>query len=157
MFIHYLSDISQSYRIVRWLMGGLDITDYKTVISILPFVLIGLWVLLYFARDLNLISTGTHSAMSRGVEVAKVQRLGLLAASLITGAVVAISGPIGFVGLIVPHIVRLLIGPDQRDFFDSLRYGCANDSGSDGNPRRSHHRHTGRPVFHLAPETATLG
>ena len=69
---------------------------------------------MFIARDLNLISSGSQSAMSRGVNVPKIQKLGLVSASLITGAVVAISGPIGFVGLVVPHIVRLLIGPDQR-------------------------------------------
>jgi iron complex transport system permease protein len=114
MLIHYLSDVTQSFRIVRWLMGGLDITDYQTVFSICPPVIIGSAILMYIARDLNLISSGSQSAMSRGVNVPKIQKLGLVSASLITGAVVAISGPIGFVGLVVPHIVRLLIGPDQR-------------------------------------------
>lgn len=114
MFIHYLSDITQSFRIVRWLMGGLDITEYRTVLSICPLVVLGIGILMVIARDLNLISTGTDSALSRGVDVPKVQVIGLVAASLITGAVVATSGPIGFVGLMVPHIVRLLIGPDQR-------------------------------------------
>lgn len=114
MLVHYLSDFTQSYRIVRWLMGGLDITDYQTVLSICPPVFLGIGVLMYFARDLNLISAGTGQAMSRGVDVARVQKISLAAASLITGAVVAISGPIGFVGLVVPHIVRLLVGADQR-------------------------------------------
>ena len=125
MFIHYLSDITQSFRIVRWLMGGLDITDYQTVFSICPFIVLGLGVLMYLARDLNLISTGAHSAMSRGVNVVKVQRIALVCAALITGAVVATSGPIGFIGLIVPHIVRLLIGPDQRLLIPaSLMFGA---------------------------------
>jgi iron complex transport system permease protein len=114
MLIHYLSDFVESYRIVRWLMGGLDITDYQTVLSIFPMVLIGIGVLMFFARDLNLISVGTDSALGKGVDVARVQIVSLVAASLITGAVVAISGPIGFVGLVVPHIVRILVGPDQR-------------------------------------------
>ena len=114
MFIHYLSDVTQSFRIVRWLMGGLDITDYQTVFSICLPVVVGSVILMIIARDLNLISSGSQSAMSRGVDVPKIQKLGLVSASLITGAVVAISGPIGFVGLVVPHIVRLLIGSDQR-------------------------------------------
>lgn len=114
MFIHYLSDVTQSFRIVRWLMGGLDITDYQTVFSISLPVFIGIAILMYIARDLNLISSGSQSAMSRGVDVPKIQKIGLVSASLVTGAVVATSGPIGFVGLVVPHIVRLLIGPDQR-------------------------------------------
>ncbi|MFQ5450107.1 MAG: FecCD family ABC transporter permease [Nitrospinaceae bacterium] len=114
MFIHYLSNVTQSFRIVRWLMGGLDITDYQTVLSICPLVFLGIAILMVIGRDLNLVSTGSHSALSRGVDVPKIQKLGLISASLITGSVVAVSGPIGFVGLVVPHIVRLLIGPDQR-------------------------------------------
>lgn len=114
MFIHYMSDFTQSFQIVRWLMGGLDITDYQTVWSICPFVILGIGGLIFVSRDLNLISAGAQSAMSRGVDVTRTQKVGFILASLITGTVVAISGPIGFVGLIVPHIVRLLIGPDLR-------------------------------------------
>jgi iron complex transport system permease protein len=114
MLIHYLSDFTQSFRIVRWLMGGLDITSYKTLISISPMIFFGFGVLMLYGRDFNVISTGIQSAMSRGVEVIKVQKIGFIMASLLTGAVVAFSGPIGFVGLIVPHIVRLIVGPDLR-------------------------------------------
>jgi iron complex transport system permease protein len=114
MFIHYLSDFSQSFRIIRWLMGGLDITDYKTVLSISPMVFLGIFILMFVSRDLNLISTGVHSASSRGVDVSKIQKIGFITASLITGTVVATCGPIGFVGLIVPHLVRLFVGPDLR-------------------------------------------
>ena len=75
-----------------------------------------------FSRDLNVISTGIQSAMSRGVEVIKVQKIGFIMASLLTGAVVALSGPIGFVGLIVPHIVRLVVGPDLRILLPSSMF-----------------------------------
>jgi len=114
MFIHYLSDFTQSFRIVRWLMGGLDITDYKTLLSICPMIVIGFVTLIFISRDLNLMSTGIQSAMSRGVDIVKIQKIGFLMASLLTGTVVAVSGPIGFVGLIVPHIIRLMVGPDLR-------------------------------------------
>ena len=114
MFIHYLSDFTQSFRIVRWLMGGLDITDYKTLLSICPMIVIGFVTLMFISRDLNLMSTGIQSAMSRGVDTVKTQKIGFLMASLLTGTVVAVSGPIGFVGLIVPHIIRLMVGPDLR-------------------------------------------
>lgn len=114
MFIHYLSDFTQSFQIVRWLMGGLDITNYRTVGSIVPMILIGLGGLLFIARELNLISAGVHSAQSRGVDVVRTQKLAFVLTSLTTGTVVAVSGPIGFVGLIVPHMVRLMIGPDLR-------------------------------------------
>ena len=114
MLIHYLSDFTQSFRIVRWLMGGLDITSYKTLLSISPMIFIGFAVLIFYGRDFNVMSTGIQSAMSRGVEVIKVQKIGFIMASLLTGTVVSFSGPIGFVGLIVPHIVRLIVGPDLR-------------------------------------------
>ena len=114
MFIHYISDFSQSFRIIRWLMGGLDIIGYQTVLSIVPMVFLGIGILVYVSRDLNLISTGVHSAISRGVDVSLIQRAGFITASLITGTVVAITGPIGFVGLIVPHIARLIVGSDLR-------------------------------------------
>ena len=114
MFLHYISDFSQSFRILRWLMGGLDITDYQTVFSIAPMVFLGIGLLGYVSRDLNLISTGIHSATSRGVNVPRIQKIGYITASLITGTVVSITGPIGFVGLIVPHTVRLIVGSDLR-------------------------------------------
>lgn len=114
MFIHYLSDFTRSFQIVRWLMGSLDVTHMENMLSVLPLVALGTAVLIYTARDLNLTSTGVESAMSRGVNVERTQKIGFIMASLITGAVVSISGPIGFVGLIVPHIVRLIVGPDLR-------------------------------------------
>ena len=114
MFIHYMADFSQSFRIIRWLMGGLDITDYKTILSVCPVVFLGIFILMFISRDMNLISTGVHSASSRGVNVGRIQKVGFITASLITGTVVANCGPIGFVGLIVPHIVRLFVGPDLR-------------------------------------------
>ena len=69
MFIHYLANFSQSFTIIRWLMGGLDITDYNTILTVFPIVFIGILILLFVSRDLNLISTGVHSASSRGVNV----------------------------------------------------------------------------------------
>ena len=114
MFLHYISDFSQSFQIIRWLMGGLDITDYQTVLSTTPIVIFGIGFLLYIGRDLNLISTGVHSATSKGVDVPRIQRFGFISASLITGTEVAITGPIRFVGLIVPHISRLFVGSDLR-------------------------------------------
>ncbi|PIQ98814.1 MAG: iron ABC transporter [Nitrospinae bacterium CG11_big_fil_rev_8_21_14_0_20_45_15] len=114
MFIHYLSDFTQSFQIIRWLMGGLDITDYATVLSIIPPVAFGFFVLMLIARDLNLISAGVSTALSRGVNVSRIQKTGFIVSSLITGTVVAFTGPIGFVGLIAPHIVRLIVGPDLR-------------------------------------------
>jgi iron complex transport system permease protein len=126
MFIHYMADFSQSFRIIRWLMGGLDITDYKTILSVCPLVFLGIFILIFISRDMNLISTGVHSASSRGVNVERIQKVGFITASLITGIVVSTCGPIGFVGLIVPHIVRHFVGPDLRILIpSSMLFGAS--------------------------------
>ena len=68
----------------------------------------------WLARPLNLLSLGADSAESRGLDVKKAQRAAFFSASLATGAAVSVGGPIGFVGIIIPHLVRLLVGPDHR-------------------------------------------
>jgi iron complex transport system permease protein len=77
-------------------------------------VLLASFLLLLQARNFNLISTGDETAMQLGVEVGRIKRLSYLLASLITGLVVSVSGVIGFVGLLIPHICRMLFGPDHR-------------------------------------------
>lgn len=114
LFIHYLADFAESYQMVRWLMGGLDIVDLGVVWRMLPFVVLGSGVLLWRARDYNVLSLGDEPAAALGVDVPRLQRATFLAASLLVGAVVSAAGPIGFVGLIVPHLVRLVTGPDHR-------------------------------------------
>jgi iron complex transport system permease protein len=114
LFIHYLADFAESYQMVRWLMGGLDIVEMGVVLRVLPFVVVGVGALLWRARDYNVLSAGDESAAALGVDVRRLQRLTFLAASLAVGAVVSAAGPIGFVGLIVPHLVRLVTGPDHR-------------------------------------------
>lgn len=112
--VHYFADFTESHRMIRWMMGGLDVIGYRALLSILPVWIFGSAVLLVKSRDLNLMTFGDYLAESRGVDVGRAQRWCYLAASLITGCVVSLAGPIGFVGLIVPHTVRLLIGPDYR-------------------------------------------
>jgi len=114
LLIHYLADFAESHQMVRWLMGGLDIVDIRVVLRLLPFILVGLGALLWHARDYNVLSLGDEPAAALGVDVRRLQRLTFFAASLVVGAVVSAAGPIGFVGLIVPHLVRLLAGPDHR-------------------------------------------
>lgn len=114
LFVHYLSDFTQSYQMLRWLMGGLDILDYKLILNILPWVLLSLALLFTISGELNLISSGEELAWSRGADVVRTKKIAYLAASLMTAAVVSLSGPIGFIGLIVPHILRLLLGADNR-------------------------------------------
>jgi iron complex transport system permease protein len=96
-------------------MGGLEKeVGFDAVLSVLPFAVAGSLLVLYLTHELNLISTGEELAASRGVEVHRTKMILFFAASLMVGAVVAVCGPIGFVGLMAPHICRLLIGPDHR-------------------------------------------
>ena len=100
---------------LRWVMGGLyKGVGYDEVFSVLPFAVAGSLIVLYLTHELNLITTGEELAASRGVEVNRTKMVLFFAASLMVGAVVAVCGPIGFVGLMAPHICRLLIGPDHR-------------------------------------------
>ena len=114
LFTQYISDFTQTFRIIRWLMGGLEVVGYSTVINLLPFVVVGTAIVLYLTHDLNLLTTGEELAASRGVDVVSVRRVLFFATSLMVGGVVAVCGPIGFVGLVSPHICRLIIGADHR-------------------------------------------
>jgi len=115
LFLQYLSDLTRTFRMVRWVMGGLEsVVGLDSVLTILPFVFAGCAVVLYFRHELNLITTGEELATARGVEVDRVKLVVFLVASIMVGAIVSVCGPIGFVGLMAPHICRLLIGPDHR-------------------------------------------
>jgi iron complex transport system permease protein len=114
LFIHYISGFANSFRIIRWMMGSVDVTGYGALLNMLPFVLIGTTILCFSANELNLLMTGDDIATSRGVNVNRVKKLLFMAASLMIGGVVAFCGPIGFIGMIAPHICRLLIGPEHR-------------------------------------------
>ena len=114
MFIQYLSGLYQSVRITRWLMGNLYVFGYEEVINVLPLTLIGFGVIWYLANELNLLTTGEEVAISRGVAVHQVILVLFFLISLMIGSIVAVCGPIAFVGIIVPHICRLLIGMDHR-------------------------------------------
>ena len=112
--IQYVGDVTTSFRIGRWLLGGLEVVGFVPVVHVLPFVVIGVGILLGIARELDLLVVGEESAAARGVPVATVKQLVFAAASLMVGGVVATCGPIGFVGLVVPHIGRILLGPRHR-------------------------------------------
>ena len=114
LFIHYISGFTNSFRILRWMMGSLDLTGYNDLTSMLPFVLIGLMVVLFNSNELNLLSTGDDIAASRGVPIDRTKKILFAATSLMIGGVVAFCGPIGFVGMIAPHISRLLVGNNHR-------------------------------------------
>lgn len=114
IFFQYLSDLNGLFRIVRWLMGGFEIVGFEAVWLTAPIVLAGAGVMLFFASHLDILSLGDDLALSRGVEVGQARLLFLLVASLMVGAVVAVSGPIGFVGIMVPHVCRFMVGAQHR-------------------------------------------
>ena len=114
LFVQYLSDFAQTYRALRWLMGDLDLASYSPLIYALPLAVIAFAGFIWLARPLNLLSIGAEAAGARGVNVVWAQRTAFCSASLATGAAVSVGGPIGFVGIIVPHLVRLLVGADHR-------------------------------------------
>ena len=113
-FVRYLADFTETLRTVRWLMGSLDVGAFTPIaVAIVPMgiAIVGFAML---PRVLDLISMGVESASARGVDVARAERVALVSASLATGSAVALAGPIGFVGIVVPHLVRLLVGADHR-------------------------------------------
>ncbi|MSO51172.1 MAG: iron ABC transporter [Acidobacterium sp.] len=114
LFVQYLSDFTESFRTIRWLMGDLDVGSYSPIIAALPFVVAAFAVFAILPRTLNVLTLGDDVAAARGVEVLRAQRLAFLSASLATGAAVSLGGPIGFIGIIVPHLVRLVVGSDHR-------------------------------------------
>lgn len=114
LLIHLYSDFTKSFLMMRWMMGGLDVFEYSAITSVGPFVLLGLGVVLYGGKYLNVLSAGEEWAAARGLNVRRLLTLNYFGASLLTGSVVAFSGPIGFVGLIIPHVLRMILGADHR-------------------------------------------
>jgi iron complex transport system permease protein len=101
-------------EIVFWMMGGLDARSWTHFWLCAPFVALGLSAAMLQARDLDLMQQGEETAASFGVDVEASKRFITLTAAMLTGACVAVAGMVGFVGLVVPHGVRLLVGPSNR-------------------------------------------
>ena len=101
-------------RAIGWLLGGSTQAGWEPVLIVLPYLVLGLGTLLLFGHALNLLQFGDEQAQQLGLNVARIRTLILLTASLTTATAVAFSGVIGFIGLIVPHIMRLWQGPDYR-------------------------------------------
>jgi iron complex transport system permease protein len=114
LLLHSLADYGQSFTIVRWLMGGIEPAGYGTVAMLAALVLAVVAAILLRARDWNLLAVGEEWAESRGVATAGLVRLGYVAGSLLTASVTCLTGPIGFIGWIVPHALRLRAGADHR-------------------------------------------
>ena len=114
LLVQYTSSLGDSFRIVRWMMGGLGAVDLPAVLGMLPAVVLGTAVLLWRSRELDLLAMGADLAASRGVDVPSTRKILFVATSVIVGGVVACCGPIGFVGLMAPHVCRMLLGAEHR-------------------------------------------
>jgi iron complex transport system permease protein len=113
-FVQYLIDFADWYRTARWLLGNLDVSSFGPLLAALPLVTLSFLLFAVLPRPLNLLTLGEDVAASRGVDVGRAQRIAFFSASLATGAAISLAGPIGFIGVVVPHLVRLLVGADHR-------------------------------------------
>lgn len=125
VFVASLSGLSEGASIFLWLIGSLSASRIDVAGWVLLFLGLGLGVALPSARSLNLLALGEESAQQLGVDVGRQQRLLLVATSLMVGAAVAVAGLVGFVGLIIPHLLRLALGPDHRLLVPAAALGGA--------------------------------
>jgi iron complex transport system permease protein len=113
MFFQYVSSLRDSFQIVRWLMGGIQVAGYTSLIPMLSFWCIGVALIILLLPRLDQLLSGEDLARSRGVNVASTKQWLLVATTLLIGGIVAVCGPIGFVGLVVPHICRRLVSSNH--------------------------------------------
>ena len=114
LFLHYSAGFTQSFAIVRWLMGGVDSPSPGTLAAVAITVGTGAALAFWKSPQLNLLAVGEDWAATRGVELDSLMRFAFLLGSALTALVTAMAGPIGFIGLIVPHALRMAIGADHR-------------------------------------------
>ena len=114
MFAISIADPTQAFKMMLWLMGTLTVPEFWTLLTLLVYLTCGFLILFWLARPLNILTLGDESARSLGVEVDRIKKLVFVTSALVTGAVVSISGLIGFVGMVVPHAVRMIVGADHR-------------------------------------------
>ena len=111
--------------IIYWTMGGLEGRTWDHVLLITPFALIGIYLLLHYTRSLDALLLGETHASSIGVDVARTRRHLLLITSCLVGAAISVCGGISFIGLVVPHILRLILGPHHRYLLPASAIGGA--------------------------------
>jgi ABC-type Fe3+-siderophore transport system permease subunit len=125
MFVKTVVTATKTQEILVWLMGSLGYREYSTILIIAIGVFIGIGVLFFMASRMNALALGEQSAAHLGVDVEKTKMIIFFSASLLVGLAVSVSGLVGFVGLIVPHVTRLMFGPDHRLLLPaSILSGC---------------------------------
>jgi iron complex transport system permease protein len=120
-----MEEVEGARRIVYWLIGGLDSRHWNHVWMATGPVVVGTVLAVFLARDLNSLALGEETARSLGVSVQRFKIEVLVLAAVVTGASVAVSGVLAFVGLVVPHLVRILVGPDHRRLLPACALGGA--------------------------------
>lgn len=116
---------SEVRRALGWLLGGATQNNWTAILAMLPYLVIGLGILLFSGHALNLLQFGDDQAQQLGLNVTRTKRILLIASSLTTASAVAFSGIIGFIGLIVPHLIRLWFGPDYKRLLPLSIFGGA--------------------------------
>jgi iron complex transport system permease protein len=114
LFLHSIASFGQSVAITRWLMGGIESVEPASLIGLGLFVATASALSFWQARSWNVLAVGEEWAAVRGVPTTRLILIGYLTGSLVTGAVTSFTGPIGFIGLIVPHALRVSLGADHR-------------------------------------------
>ncbi|MCZ6780679.1 MAG: iron ABC transporter permease [Nitrospirae bacterium] len=114
MFITSIMDPNRAFGLMSWLMGTLTAPDYPALLVLAIYLVVGGLILFRQARALNLLTLGEETARSLGVEVERAKKVVFFTSAFLTGAVVSVSGMIGFVGMLIPHAVRMVIGADHR-------------------------------------------
>ena len=114
MFITSIMEPNRSFGMMAWLMGSLTAPAYPALAALSIYLLVGLVLLFKQIRVLNILALGEEPARSLGIDTERAKRFIFLVSALLTGAVVSVSGMIGFIGMIIPHAVRLVIGADHR-------------------------------------------
>ncbi|MBX3342393.1 MAG: iron ABC transporter permease [Nitrospira sp.] len=114
MFITSIMEPNRSFGMMAWLMGSLTAPAYPVLIALSAYLLVGLVLLGKHVRVLNILALGEEPARSLGINTERTKRVIFLLSALMTGAVVSFSGMIGFIGMIIPHAVRLVVGADHR-------------------------------------------
>lgn len=113
-FIKYVVDIEKLPELVFWQMGSVSDATWPQIALMLGATIVSLSIMAFFAWDLNVMATGEESAISLGVNYKRLRRIAFLLSTLMTGVAVAFAGTIGFVGMVAPHIARMLVGNDYR-------------------------------------------
>jgi len=125
LFIQFIADFTETRQMVRWMMGGLETVGYQNLAGVAVPVVFGIIFVMRHAKDLNVLSLGDELAQSKGVDVTRLMRRLFFISALIIAAIVSVAGPIGFIGLIVPHALRLWLGPDNRYLIPASVFGGA--------------------------------